>query len=145
MTPLWIKQSRLALKFKPNVWKPNIHWKWTDPFEIQTQKCSVCQTERSVIGRSLYLEKASVTHRLYPFPEEVVFSGPNRSMCTLWFGSLHWGKGVKTVVAGLLSFLVFWHLITCWDVIFNLAVHARPPVRCQNSFFGFVYTFGTSH
>ena len=60
-----------------------------------------------IATNSAYLEIASVNQL---FPDEVIFNGPNRSMHSLWLGSLHWGNDVKNVVVGLLTFLVFLHL-----------------------------------
>jgi hypothetical protein len=51
-----------------------------------------------------------------PLPEN--FRGPNKSIWTLWFGIVHWGKRAQKFVASRFSFFVLWHYHTlanfCW-------------------------------
>ena len=52
------------------------------PFS-NTASATVGALLSAIAASYAYFEKASVTHRMYFFPDAVVFSGPNRSMCTL--------------------------------------------------------------
>ena len=58
---------------------------------------------------STYFVKASVMQRRYFFSPLEVFKGPNKSAWILWFGSVHWGRGVSSC-GGFLFGFVNWHL-----------------------------------
>ena len=65
---------------------------------------------------STYLVNALVINRMFFLSPMVVLSGPKRSAGTLCCGSVHWGKGDKSLGSSVPHLALL-------DVLFDIGVH----------------------
>ena len=82
-----------------------------------------------IATNSAYFENASVTHKMYPFPNEDVFNRPNRSMCTLCL--VHYTGAMMSKMLWL-AFCLFlfsctYHMLRC-DFQFDCSCQATSKI-----------------